>query len=162
MHMYPLRVLLSIFVVVTNSSLAETYHVAAGSSVANPEQGTYLAGYGQDRKAEGKHDDLYLKAAIIQTQNEANISEALVLFTLDNIGLTRPDILEIKRKVQEILPSAEIVFSSTHTHAGPDVVGIWGDAPWRSGRNQNYIDRLTQTSVSLVIELMEKLTPATS
>lgn len=149
--------LLFAFLIFGHHSAVAAFHVAAGHKVLNPAKGTYLAGYGQDRTATGRLDDLYLKAAVIQeTEN------TLVLFTLDNIGLTRPDILRIEAAVQEVLPAAKVVFSSTHTHAGPDVVGIWGSALWRSGRNETYLDVLTQSAAELALTLSEALVPATS
>ncbi len=142
---------------VCSAVYAEGFAVAAAKRPLNPVVGAYLAGYGPDRKASGQHDNLYLQAALIQADEEQ-----LVIFTLDNIGLTRPDVVAVRAAVRSVLPEANVVFSSTHTHAGPDVVGIWGPALWRSGRDAQYLDRLVEVSRELAAELVQKLQPAAS
>ncbi len=136
---------------------AEQFQVAAGQRVLNPEVGAYLAGYGPDRHATGRLDDLYLKAALIRAGREQ-----LVIMSLDNIGLTYPDVSRVRTAVAAAVPDVHVVFSSTHTHAGPDVVGIWGPALWRSGRESDYVDKLVETAASLVGKLVDQLQPARS
>ncbi len=142
---------------VCSSVYAERFAVAAGKRPLNPDVGAYLAGYGADRRSSGQYDDLYLQAALIEAGDER-----LVLFTLDNIGLTRPDVVAVRTAVRTALPDVEVVFSSTHTHAGPDVVGIWGPALWRSGREEGYVERLVDTARELALDLERKLQPADS
>jgi hypothetical protein len=55
-----------------------------------------------------------------------------------------------------------VIVSSTHTHAGPDVVGIWGPALWRSGRDENYISNLVKQASSLVRKTHSRLVAASS
>lgn len=139
------------------SCYAETFRVAAGSVDITPGEGAFLAGYGPDRKSTSTADAIHLKAALIETG-----SDLLALLTIDCIGLTRPDILAIEAGVAQLLPNAKIVVSSTHTHAGPDVVGIWGPAFWRSGRDEAYIAQLITRAVALVTTTASRLQPATS
>ena len=127
------------------SAAAEQFEVAAGQRVLNPEVGAYLAGYGPDRQATGRLDDLFLKAALIRAGRDQ-----LVIMSLDNIGLTYPDVSRVRAAVAAALPGVHVVFSSTHTHAGPDVVGIWGPALWRSGREGGYVDELVESAAALV------------
>ncbi|MEE4283175.1 MAG: neutral/alkaline non-lysosomal ceramidase N-terminal domain-containing protein [Pseudomonadales bacterium] len=136
---------------------AQTYRVAAGSVDITPAEGTYLAGYGPDRKSTGAADAIHIKAALVKTG-----SDLLALLTIDCIGLTRPDILAIETGIAQKIPEAKVVVSSTHTHAGPDVVGIWGPAFWRSGRDEEYIAQLVETAVALVARTATQLQPATS
>lgn len=142
-----------------STASADQFRVAAGKVAVNPMVGSYLAGYGQNRKSSGSFDDLFLKAAVIEVGSS---DDTLILITLDNIGLTRPDVLAIKAELQKVLPNANVVFSSTHTHAGPDVVGIWGAALWSSGRNETYISSLIDSAAQLVRELIPQLKVATS
>ena len=123
----------------TFASAAE-YQAGAASNTINPHDGAYLAGYGRDRRADGRHDDLYLKAAHI-----SDGETTLVIITLDNIGLTRPDVRRIQNSVSArlgTLPPAQVIVSSSHTHAGPDVVGLWGSSIWSSGRDEAYVQSL--------------------
>lgn len=135
---------------------ADTFRVAAGSVDITPPLGTYMAGYGPDRKSTAQADAIHMKVALIEA------ADLLVVFTLDCIGLTRPDILNIRAAIVERLPGARVVVSSTHTHAGPDVVGIWGPALWRSGRNEDYIATLVTQAVALVESTVTQLQPAVS
>ena len=123
----------------------------------HPKRAHFLAGYGADRRATGRLDDLYVKVAIVRTGGEQ-----LVLMTIDCIGLTRPDIQRIRQGVAAALPDTHVVVSSTHTHAGPDVVGIWGPAFWRSGRDEAYIDGLIERAISLSVDLAGRLRPVHS
>ena len=77
------------------------YSAAAGSVIVNPAEGAFLAGYGRDRRATGVLDDISVKAAVIGVENEL-----LVLLSIDCIGLTRPDILQIQKGIAASLPQA--------------------------------------------------------
>jgi len=124
------------------NDVSATLWVGAAASDITPAEGTYLAGYGKNRVSTGSSDPLSVKAVAIES------SDTLVLlFTIDSIGLTRPDVLRIEQGIREKLPAANVVVSSTHTHAGADVVGIWGSALWRSGRDEAYLDRLVSLAV---------------
>ena len=135
---------------------AETYEAAAGRVDITPEIGTYLAGYGPNRVSTGTIDPLWAHALVV-----ADSSQVLAIVSLDNIGLTRPHIQMIRRLVANEIPGANVVVSSSHTHAGPDVVGIWGPALWRSGRDDSYIARTAKQIVGLVTQLSANLKPAT-
>ncbi len=134
---------------------ADGFEVAAGAVDVSPETGAYLAGYGADRRSTGQFDFIWAKTLVVKAADDL-----LVLITIDNIGLTRPDILKIEQGIVSQLKSAHVVVSSTHTHAGPDVVGIWGPSFWRSGRDESYIDTLVARTVQLVVETSTKLESA--
>ena len=136
---------------------AEGYQAAAGSVVITPQAGAFLAGYGADRRATGRLDDLFVKVAVVRAG-----TEQLVLMTIDCIGLTRPDINRIRQRLGSAMADTHVVISSTHTHAGPDVVGIWGPAFWRSGRDEQYIDGLIDQAAALAIEVAGRLQPVSS
>ncbi len=138
----------------------EHYLVGAASTSISPPTGTLLAGYGRDRRSTGEHDPLYARAVVIDDR-----VSSIIIVTLDNIGLTRPDILQIQeragRRIPELAPDRVIV-SSTHTHAGPDVVGLWGTNFWSSGRDQTYVNKLIDTTVDTIVEAHQARQPATS
>jgi hypothetical protein len=155
-----MRIVVSLLIGLFSANLsvqAEGFKVAADASAITPPVGTYLAGYGADRKSTGLFDDVWVKVVVIEAG-----SETVALVTIDCIGLTRPHILRIQAGVQNQLPNVHVVVSSTHTHAGPDVVGIWGPAFWRSGRDEAYIDGLVSTAIELVVQTANTVQPATS
>ena len=120
---------------------------AAGRVEVTPVEGSYLAGYGRDRRMTGRLDPLYAHAVVI-SDGETTIN----LVSIDSIGLTWPDISPIRDRL-----SGATVVTSTHTHASPDVVGIWGPNLWRSGRSDLYQVKLENRIVELVQGIRERL-----
>ncbi len=130
--------------------LCAQWEAGAAAAPINPEDGAFIAGHSQNRKFTGVHDDLYVKAVVV-TGREGSIA----ILTVDCIGLLYPQLLEIRRKVGILLQDPQfdanrIVLSSTHTHAGPDVVGIWGPDLGHSGVNPAYLERLTDTAAQVI------------
>lgn len=133
-------------------SLAQTLKVGASAAIINPSAGAYIAGDKQNRKFTGIHDNLYAKAVVISSGKEN-----LAILTLDCIGLLYSDVVKIRQKTSEIckFPADRIVVSSTHTHAGPDVVGIWGKDYSESGVDDAYMDFLVSTSAFQIKKAFE-------
>ncbi len=144
----PVRLLVCLLILTPALAGAQSYRVGAAHATINPEPGTYLAGYGRDRAATGQWDDLYVKAVYV-----ADGDTALAIVTLDSIGLTRPDILLIQEAAARAvpgLPASHVVVTSTHTHAAPDVVGLWGKYLWSSGRDAVYMRTLTNSTMQAI------------
>ena len=132
----------------------------AASAVITPPLGHFLAGYGRNRPSTGLHDDLYARALVI-----SDGQTRIALVTLDTIGLTRPDIKLIAAAASAQvpgLPQNQIVVSSTHTHAGPDVVGLWGSALWKSGRDAAYMEALRTRVVGVIAQAAARMQPVVS
>lgn len=124
-------------------SKAYPFEVGASSSVVNPNPGDFIAGHTPNRKFEGILDDLYAKVLYI-----SDGPKSIVLVTIDCIGFLHSDLISIREEVNKYNPpfSAEnIIISSTHTHSGPDVVGLWGENLSKSGVNPDYMKFLIQS-----------------
>lgn len=121
----------------------------AGVSAAhiNPPIGAFIAGDKQDRKFTAIHDSLYAKAVVITKGDEQ-----LAIVTLDCIGLLYPDVLRIRKRASELCDFNEsrIIVSSTHSHSGPDVVGIWGSDYEHSGVDSVYMNFLVNTTAAQI------------
>lgn len=91
----------------------------------------YIAGYGQDRKATGIHDPLFARAVVLRSQDRK-----IALVSVDLVGLQYPAVERIRQKLDGF---EFVLVSSTHTHEGPDVVGIWGPSPLKSGIDLEYL-----------------------
>ena len=154
-----LLVILAAVVAALPSVGSEHFEVGAASVSISPEDGAYLAGYGRDRTSLGVADELYAKAVVVRSRAT---DAQLVLLTLDNIGLTRPDVLLVRAAIAQRLamPASHVIVSSTHTHAGPDVVGLWGPSLWRSGRNPGYMSWLQDQAVAAAAQAYAKAQPA--
>lgn len=136
--------------------------VGAASGSITPLTACYLAGYGGAGMSAGVHDSLYAKAVVITGQGGS-----VALLTLDCIGLMHPEVEIIRQKVAKLLPSANfnpgnIVVSSTHTHLGPDVVGLWGRNRFSSGVQKPYMELLTDMAARKIAEAWKKRRPATA
>ncbi len=150
------RVALTLLLAVPGTTQA--LQAAAGAVDVTPPPGTFLAGYGRDRRATGQFDELWAKAVLLRDGADAPL---LALITLDNIGYTYPDVAALRERIRARLGAVNVVVSSTHTHAGPDVVGLWGPSLWRSGRNDAYVDSLIDAVVALLTRLQTELQPVT-
>ena len=152
---------LIVFFFVTAVLVAQSNHsghflVGAAEAVINPPTGTYLAGYDQNRKSTGVHDDLFIKAVVV-----ANRQNAVALVTIDCIGLPYPVVQQIRDAVELKLPpnvfnAGHIIVSSTHTHSGPDVIGIWGPDMLHTGTDSNYMKSLTNTAAAAIVKAWKR------
>lgn len=121
----------------------------AGVSAApiNPPVGSFIAGDKQNRKFTGVHDSLFVKAIVI-----SDGTSSLALVTLDCIGLLYTDVQRIRKRTAELtdFPAERIIVSSTHTHSGPDVVGIWGSDYEHTGVDSMYMKFVVNTAADQI------------
>lgn len=139
---------------------AQTFTAGASQKNINPDTDSlYLAGGKPNRPFIDIHDSLFVKAVYIK-ENKNDIT----LLTFDCIGLLYPQLLEIREEIKKKLPeinSDHIVMTSTHTHAGPDVVGIWGKDFMHTGVNQKHMNKIVNQAVAAIHEAYLKKEKAT-
>jgi hypothetical protein len=135
--------------------------VLVGSSFGaiNPDTGSFIAGDKQNRHFKGIHDSLYVKVVFV-----SDSKNSFAILTVDCIGIIYPTLLEIRKAVSKQIPASEldpshIVLSSTHTHAGPDVVGLWGANQASSGVNDAYMKKLVTIAASKIAEAWKSRKP---
>lgn len=125
---------------------AQTFRVGAAQENINPDgDSLYFAGGKQNRPFIGVADNLYVKAVIISNQQTS-----IGILSFDCIGLMYPQLQEIREKVAKAIPgfpAQQIIMSSTHTHSGPDVVGIWGKDLMHSGINEAHMKKIVNQAV---------------
>lgn len=131
--------------------------IGAAAAPINPPIGSYIAGDQQNRKFKSILDSLYVKAIVVRN-NETTIA----LLTVDCIGLMYPDLVRIRERVAQLsdFPTEHIVLSSTHTHSGPDVVGLWGPDYQHTGVDSAYQVFLIHSAAEQIIAAYQKLQPA--
>ncbi len=102
----------------------------------------YIAGFGHNRKALKAHDPLFARAVVL---NDGKQKIALV--SVDLVGFFRDNV----RNVRKELPGFHhVLVSSTHTHEGPDTLGLWGPNPLASGADPAYLKRVEEQVVKAV------------
>lgn len=94
--------------------------VGAAAVVITPPLGAPMAGYYNNRFADGVHDDLHAKALVLEKDG---MKAALV--ACDLISMTRPITEEARKLIQKQtgIPSENVMISSTHSHTGPILSG---------------------------------------
>ena len=149
---------LILFFLLQLTSTAQDFLAGAATRTINPEKDSlYLAGGKANRLFIDVHDNLYVKAVVLSNSNNN-----LTILTFDCIGLLYPQLQEIRAKIKMELPSINaehIVMSSTHTHAGPDVVGIWGKDLAHSGVNDKHMQLIVDRAVEAIKEATEARKP---
>ncbi|MEY2812136.1 MAG: hypothetical protein RI991_1131 [Bacteroidota bacterium] len=158
--MFRLACILTISLIGFTNLVAQTFTAGASQKNINPDADSlYLAGGKPNRPFIDIHDSLYVKAVYIKN----NIND-ITLLTFDCIGLLYPQLIEIRAEIKKKLPqinAEHIVMTSTHTHAGPDVVGIWGKDFMHTGVNQKHMKKIVSQAVAAIHEAYTKKENAT-
>ena len=117
---------------------SETESLRAGAAVVDitPSENLWMGGYGILRMSEGVHDALYARVLVLESGDLR-----LGLVALDLVGLQYQDVLSIREGLEGIDPR-HVVVASTHTHSGPDTIGIWGFPPFVSGVDEQYAEQV--------------------
>jgi hypothetical protein len=135
-------------IIVAPLVFSDSLRAGAAQSVITPQllsaQAVYLAGFGYNRVATGVHDDLYARCLALRVG-----PQTLVICSADLIGLFYDDVLTIRRAFQQqTSPASFLVVASTHTHAGPDTLGLYGSKPLQTGVDGKYLKWVDQRIAS--------------
>ncbi len=137
------------------ASWAQALQAGAARVKITPEKMPYLAGYGANRRAEEIHDDVYASAVVIQSGQTR-----LAIVSCDLIGLLRPAVQEIRGKVSAV-PADNIIIACTHTHSGPDSIGLWGlPDQGVSGVDKEWYEQMKAKVAESIEEAAKNLQPA--
>ena len=145
----------------TDAAAALWLQAGAASTEVSPQPGMFIAGDARNRRFAGEHDPLHARAVVV-----SHGDEAAAIVVVDNIGLSHPDVQRIQRRAAELTTSValapeRILVSSTHTHSGPDVVGLWGEHELSSGRDEEYMERLIDATAQQVASAATRRQPVT-
>ena len=143
----------------TLASAPAALQVGFGKADITPAVGegaktVWIGGYGMGRSATGVHDPLFARAAVLR---DTGAGKSIALVSVDLVGLQRPAVERIRA---ELSGYAHVTVASTHNHESPDVIGIWGPNPLRSGVDPKYIDLVVERCAEAVREAESALAPA--
>ncbi|MBD3256134.1 MAG: hypothetical protein GF383_13640 [Candidatus Lokiarchaeota archaeon] len=116
---------------------------------------TYVAGYltMMAPKVDGVHDTIFARAIVLH-DGETKIA----LVSVECVGLLGDFVDKVRDKLAGYgYSERQIYIWSTHTHAGPDTMGLWGPIIGKSGINNKYQYFLIDQIVNAVAEAEENL-----
>ena len=110
----------------------------------------WMAGYHNNRPAQGVHDDLWARTMIIDDGKTR-----IALVAIDMIGFSADDAIDVRQRIPADEKITYTIVASTHTHEGPDVIGMWGKSEYSSGVDKAYLqfvkDKILE-SISLAVK----------
>jgi len=113
-------------------------NTALDPSSKDKYDGIFLAGFGNNRAATGKHDDLWARAVVLEYD-----TVKIAIVSIDLIGYySRANyygLAEIQKLVDPKFGIGDILITSTHDHEGPDTIGPWGPNILTDGKYPKYL-----------------------
>ncbi len=107
---------------------------------------SWVAGFMPPHPALAINDRLWVKSLALRDKN----GEIAVFVSCDLIGLL-PDEVDKVFSLLKNVPRERVFITSTHTHSGPDTIGLWG---WK---NRKYMERLRKLIAEAVNESVAKI-----
>lgn len=125
-------------------ALAEAYKAQFGEAkAANHTDPIYIAGFGNDRQATGYNDRLWARGVVIDGRGGR-----IALVALDLIGYFNNQIEIVREMVGDDIDY--LIVQSSHSHEGPDTLGIWGPDELTTGVDAGYLDFVNEDRKSVV------------
>ncbi len=115
----------------------------------------WMAGFRLKAAARGAHDDLWARTMVLD-DGECR----LALVAVDIIGIFHPVVVEIREMLPEEAGITYLVITSTHTHAGPDMLGLWGNSIFKSGVDSEWKEYVKASIVMSILDAVDAMRPA--
>jgi hypothetical protein len=141
-------------------STAALFRVGTAKAKITPssEMGpVYRAGYkmGEAEQLRETIDDLFVRCLTIEKGDTR-----VVILSLDLVGLFRDFTVDLAKRLLSGIKVEELLVATTHTHSGPDSMGLWGPSLEVSGFNEKYGEYLLQVSAESVRNALDSAVPA--
>jgi hypothetical protein len=115
----------------------------------------WLAGFRMGRQATAVHDPLWAMAVVLDDGHSR-----IGFVSLDAIGFFHDDVVSVRRRLSPEWGLDYVVVAATHNHNTPDLMGIWGPHPLRTGVDPDYQELVIDASVRALGEAVGDLSPA--
>lgn len=121
----------------------------------------WLGGFAGNRPATGVHDPLWARAIALR---HGGVTIAIV--SIDSVGITHEQFIAIRKSLDPALEIDHVMFSTTHTHSGPDTMGIWSNSNDVPGLflgtnfDDAYMERIRLSAREAIHDAVRKLEPA--
>lgn len=126
----------------------EGFMVGAFEMDITPSDNVWMAGFNPLRRSHGVHDPLKVNAVVIKAGDRK-----IAMVSADLIGLMKPDMDGYRRQLKDFSGDLVIV-ASTHTHSGPDTMGMWG------GIDENYRRKISDAVIQSINKALASAVPA--
>lgn len=137
-----------------SSGLAQAYEDRFGEAGAvNHSDPIYMAGFGNDRQATDYNDRLWARGVVIDGRGGR-----IALVALDLIGYFNNQVDIVRAMVGDSVDY--LIVHSSHSHEGPDTLGIWGPDAITSGVDPMYLDFVNDAIADCIAEASATMTPA--
>ncbi len=135
---------------------ADALQAAAGKVDITPILGVehvYMAGFGSTgRRPAGVHDPLEARVLLL---SDGRLKVGIV--SLDLIGFFRRQVQELRKLSGFDKPGTFLFVAATHTHSGPDTLGLWGPWPGVSGVDDRYLKRIEKAIAAELARLEKRM-----
>lgn len=128
--------------------------VGAAERDVTPAVGGYLGGFDPARTSTRVASPLKVRALVVATA-----ARRFAIVGIDNLGLMREDVDWVKSALTGFA-NGDVFVCSSHTHAGPDLIGLWGYWFTSSGRDRAYLAHVRDATAAAVAEALANSAPA--
>ncbi len=134
-----------------NPEKGDTWTDGNGNGTFDP---IWIAGFSNSKPANGIHDDIWARTMVIDDG-----TTRLAIVSLDFIGFMHNHVIDIRQMIPMEAGVTYTLISSTHTHEGPDMMGIWGESIFKNGVNKEYLQWVKKRVANSVVRAVENLKP---
>lgn len=138
----------------TRTTPAGVVRVGSAERDITPAVGCYMGGFGIGRTSTHVSAPLKVRAFVVESD-----ARRIAIVGVDNLGVMRDDVDWIKRGLAGFAVG-DVFVCSSHTHAGPDLIGLWGFFFMTTGRDRDYVAALRRAAVEAVAEARANAAPA--
>jgi hypothetical protein len=130
----------------------DTFKDGNGNGIFDP---IWIAGFSNGRAANGVHDDLWARTMVIDDGKTR-----IAIVAIDAIGFFSDDVIDVRSRIPKEAGISYAIIASNHDHEAPDLMGIWGEGPLKSGVNKAYMEHVKNQIVKSIVTAVEKMRPA--
>ena len=135
-------------------AMGEELVVGAAERDITPAVGGYMSGFDLARTSVSVASPLKVRAMVLGIGGRR-----FAIIGVDNLGMLRGDVDWIKGGL-EGFANGDVFICASHTHSGPDLIGLWGWYLWTSGRSPDYLRALGEATAEAVAEAWSNAAPA--
>lgn len=130
----------------------DTFTDGNGNGFFDP---VWIAGFSNSKAANGIHDDLWARTMVIDDGKTR-----LAIVVIDAIGFFSDAVIDVRERIPAEAGISYTIITSTHTHEGPDLMGLWGKSPFKCGVNKKHMEYVKNQIVRSVVTAVKNIRPA--